>query len=167
MMTSTPNYKTTNRLKREDFPYRQQLRNAVVKQRINLIKQKSNRNAELLCSLSDILEQSNDTTENLIKATSALIKCWETQQKSIERCTQNKEADIETIEKMTTTLKHTNVVINDTIEMLQDIIICKGILITTHLHLNHLQMDNTSPAKNREKLKNYRRMHHPEEVKDL
>ena len=166
MMTSTPNYKTTNRLKRDDFPYRQQLRNAVVKQRINLIKQKSNRNAELLCSLSDILEQSNDTTENLIKATSALIKCWETQQKSIERCTQNKEADIEIIEKMTTTLKHTNVVINDTIEMLQDIIICKGILITTHLHLNHLQMDNTSPATNREKLKNYRRMHHPEEVND-
>ena len=32
MMTSTPNYKTTNRLKRDEFPYRQQLHNAVIKQ---------------------------------------------------------------------------------------------------------------------------------------
>ena len=141
MMTSTPNYKTTNRLKRDEFPYRQQLHNAVIKQRINLIKQKSNRNAELLCSLSDALEQSNDTTENLIKVTFALIKCWKTQQKPIERCILNKETDIETIKKMTITLKHANVVINDTIEMLQDRIICKGILITTHLHLNHLHSD--------------------------
>ena len=137
---------------------RRDLRRAMIRNRMHMIKSRSESLGEKLCSLAQITNDSIDSTLEDKRCITSVLKAWNIHNKMVKQQMHITE-ELEIAEKLCTSLNDLLNIIHNQYGLLEDLSTIRGRIITHHLHLDHLSIDDNSSPKLDEEIEKVKKMY--------